>query len=139
MKPQHKIELIFLLVLTVILYCTSFVSPIDKVGFMWPTYHLAYNSLLILIVIAFGNFNHFVLRLKLLPNLFYTLGVSLVLWIIAHHINNAFISFLRKLDNPITPLGWEFNYRWLDLLVVALLLVVVTETIGLQLPKRKKG
>lgn len=133
---RATIEIIFIISLSIILGILSKEIPIHKVEYIGLDWNLGYKWTLIGIIVLFPVFNYFILKMNYLITIFYSIISGSILFVLAKNLNTFLISYLWRLDNQQTPFGWEFKYRWLDLLFWGLLLVLLSELIGNRINKR---
>ena len=133
MTTKQKIIWIELVVVTIWVTILFFAVTIYKTEVYFlddnPYYEATQTVLLVLAFI----YAHFFLTKKFLLNIILTLIVFFIAWIISVGSISYLMSYLMKIDK-ITPLGWTFKYRWLDLLMINVLLLVFFEFVRIILP-----
>jgi len=133
-----KVEILFILILSIWVVILSQTVPIDKAEFFGLTNpNPWYKWSLIIIYIAFILFNYIVLQLRVFTNLVYTVIVGVICLPTTFIVVRLFIWYLEKIDNQVTPLGWQYNLKWIEPLIFGLFLILATELIGKRFKKRK--
>ena len=128
-----RIEIIFLIVLGGILTVLYFNTTVHKLEYIsGPP---GYMIILMAMLLGYFAFNHFVLKQRIRINIIYSVLTYLISTIISVRIFVLIMDYLERMDQQMTPLGWQYNYKWYELLIVGLLLVISTELIGKKLRK----
>ncbi|MEL7005997.1 MAG: hypothetical protein AAFN93_25205 [Bacteroidota bacterium] len=135
---RFSAELLFLFFFSGLLWILSREIPIHKVEFMGIDLNPGYKWTAIVIFFLFIVFNQFVLNQKFLINIVYSILVGSFLFLVACLLNYFLIEFMTELDNQVTPLGWQFKYKWLDLLFFAILSIISTEMISKRIKNKSK-
>ena len=137
---RNKFEIIFISILIIWVVILSQIAPINKAEFFGlVNLNPWYKCSLILIGITFILFNHLVVQLSIVTNLVYSAIVGILLLPISFIVVRLFIRFLEKLDNQVTPIGWQYNLKWFELFIFGLLLVGATEIFGKRLKKKNSN
>lgn len=131
---RRKIEISFgitLLILTLILFKTTTIYKNNLIE------HSLSLPLFSAIIILFILFNYRILKLKWITNLIYSTITVIVSFILSSILYGLILFFMLTLDGGTTPLGWTFNYLWFTAFIFGLLLIVITELIGVRMAKKQ--
>ncbi len=137
MNYRLKLEIIFIASLVVVTLILSQMVTLYKTEYIGLDWNPWYVCFLLGICIAFLLFNITVLGIRVVPNLVYSGFAAILLLPSSIFCVQLWVAHLEKLDNGVTPLGWQFQYKWLELLVFGVLLMVGTEVIGKRLSQAK--
>ncbi len=119
---RFKIEGIFILILTVVTAILFNYVPMDKLTYydMGSTNYV-YTGILYLTIACLIAFNYYVLDYPIWLNIV----VTVVFTIISRYAAKWIVgSIVNKLN-----IAWPFQYKWLELLVVGVIMILLTELI----------
>lgn len=126
---RYRVEFYFLLFLMVITLVLFFQVTMYKTEFYGIDTNPIYNTVYWIVILCLFAFNHFVLVYKIWLNLILTclivfISVSSTMW-----LSSKIIQALVQMDNQVTPYGWHFKYKWFELSLIGIMIVILTELI----------
>ena len=124
---RYKIEFIFILILIFLSAVLFFNMQMDKLAYYEMDRNVMYDTIVCGMIGYILIYNHFIFKYKIWLNLLFAGIVVKTAVIISDPLFRITIQEFVKHGNNIKPIGWEFNYKWFELLLVGILLVLLTE------------
>lgn len=136
MKKQQVITLNLILVAILTWILVSFVK-IYKTEVYFIDSNPFYSCTLWILYAAALLYAHFFVTRKIVVNLLITTLLFLVLHFFTVRVVDTFMDYLMAKDQK-TPLGWTFKYRFLDIFILNVFLLLAFEVLSYVQPFRKK-
>jgi len=95
-----------------------------------------YKATLIVLYASALLYVQFYITPQKMLNLVITTFLFFVTWHFTSLIVDAYVGHLVKLDNQYTPLGWEFKYRFLDMFITNIAMLLLLEIFSRLLPEQ---
>jgi hypothetical protein len=90
-----------------------------------PIFNVCFFSMLIYVMV----FHRLILKYSIIGTFFISLLIFVFSSILSHFLQWYIVSELESIDNQVTPLGWQFKYRWLVLFFMSVITVAATEVV----------
>ena len=123
---EFKIKRLFFILICIVSLVMLNTIPIYKTEFFGLDRNTYYDVLILIIIILFFTYNLIILKTKLLKNLLYTTISILISYPVSWFTTSLIIGIFVRLDNQITPLGWQFKYLWFIPIVFTGVLLLTT-------------
>lgn len=128
-KSMHRlrIEAYFLICLTIVVTILFFKGTMYKTQYYGLDRNLTFEAFFWVLPISLFGFYLFVLKYGIIRSILMTFLISFVSIIFTHTCFRHFMNLIEKLDHQRTPLGWQFKYKWLQLELMGIFMVLGTE------------
>jgi len=124
---RQKIELYFILILFAISLLLFFKVTMYKTEYYGLDTNPIFSFIKWILLGCLFIFNYKIIKYKIWINIIITILISTLSNLTASSLIETIIEKFVEFENQTTPYGWQFKYKWFELLLIGICMVILTE------------